>query len=130
MRYLNGAMGLIFLALAALQLAGPTPLWSLYFVAGAVLAFADLKSELSLWTVRILAVSSTLAMFLYFGGFFGFVELFEDDKWYNLEGSTRCMSLLAAGFCMIPVLSEFTWRMKAASDHRISQDRPLPGVRI
>lgn len=129
MQYVNGAVGIVFLALAALQLDGPTPLWSLYFLFGATLAFTALKRDLNLWVVRTLAVASTGAMFLYFWGFFGF-DMYNVRNWYKLEGSTQCMSLLIAGFAMIPILSEFTWGMKCAADHRIRQDRPLPGVRI
>ncbi len=129
MRYVNGAVGIVFLVLAALQLGGPNPHWSFYFLAGAALAFIALRHELSLWMVRTGAVASTAAMFLYFWGFFG-LDLYNVREWYFQEGSMQCISLLIAGFSMIPVLSEFTWGMKCASDHRIRQDRPLPGVRI
>ena len=129
MQYVNGAVGIVFLVLAALQLGAPSPHWSLCFLAGAALAFIALKRELNLWIVKSLAVASTGAMFWFFWGFFG-LDLYNVQEWYNQEGSVQCMSLLIAGFCMIPILSDFSWRMKAAADHRIRQDRPLPGVRI
>lgn len=130
MQYVNGVAGIVFLVLAALHYDQPDALWWLPgFGFGALIALTTFRRELDLWLVRVLAVSSVGAMFLYFGSFFN-LELYSHENWYQQEGSLHCMSLLIAGFAMIPLLTEFTWRMKAAADHRIRQDRPLPGVRI
>lgn len=130
MQYVNGMAGVVFLVLAALQYdPSDSPWWPLSFGFGALLALITFKRELNIWTVRLLAVSSTGAMFLYFAAFFS-LGLYAQQDWYQQEGSLHCMSLLAAGFAMIPLLADFSWQMKAASDHRIRRDRPFPGVRI
>ncbi|MEE9254394.1 MAG: hypothetical protein V3U43_05640 [Pseudomonadales bacterium] len=130
MQYVNGVAGIVFLVVAVLQYDQPNALfWSLSFGFGALLALITFKRELNIWTVRLLAYSSTGAMFLYFAGFFG-LGLYTQHDWYQQDGALHCMSLLIAGFAIIPLLAHFSWQMKEASDHRIGRDRPLPGVRI
>lgn len=130
MQYVNGAAGIVFVILAILQYDRPDAIWwSLSYGFGALLALISFKRELDVWILRLLAWGATGAMFLFFAGFFG-LGAYDQQDWYQQEGSLHCMSLLIAGFAMIPLLTDFSWRWKAACDHRIRPDRPLPGARI
>ena len=70
MRYINGAIGVILIVLAALQFADPARmLWIPIYGVGSLMAFATL-APLPCWSVRVLAIGTTAAMFFYFAAFF------------------------------------------------------------
>ena len=60
-------------------------------------------------------MSSTAAvatMFIYFAGFF-FRAPYLGEQWYTADGNGGTLALLIAGFCMMPVVSAYSCRMKA-----------------
>ena len=61
---------------------------------------------------HLLAVATTAAMFASFALFFDLAPNLEPD-WYMQREAVSTFSSLFAAFAMIPVLSEFSCRMKA-----------------
>lgn len=117
MHYVNGALALVLVVLSVLHLDDPKPaLWMSLYGAGAILAAASLKSSLNPWTVRVLATAATVTMFLYFGGFFARAP-YLGEAWYASEGQGGTLALLVAGFCMMPIVSAYSCRMKALHTH-------------
>ena len=110
MRYVNGVIGvvLIVLALSYLRENGSAP-WSLLYGYGALLALASLKSRITLQVAWIGAIGATIAMFCYFALFFQMVPHLRGDWIVHRHES---MYLVVAAFCMIPVLSDFSCRLK------------------
>jgi hypothetical protein len=91
--------------------------WMAIFSGGAVLAFITLKREFSLALSRFLAVTTTIAMFYYFAEFFMLAPQLSDG-WYQSAGwqsgrPIHALSLLFSAFAMIPVLSDYSCRLKA-----------------
>jgi hypothetical protein len=113
MHYVNGALALVLVVLSVLHLNDPkSVLWMSLYGAGAILAAASLKATLSPWTVRVLATAATVTMFLYFAGFF-FRAPYLGEAWYTSKGHGGTLALLVAGFCMMPIVSAYSCRMKA-----------------
>ena len=114
MQYVNCALGLVLLVLAALQSTHSQPLvWMSLYGAGALLAGAACKPRLELWTLRVLAIAATVTMFIYFAGFF-FRAPYLGSQWYANDGHGATLALLIGGFCMMPVVSAYSCRMKTA----------------
>lgn len=113
MQYVNGTLALVFggLGLLHLELKDPA-IWPGLYGAGAMLAATSCKPQLTPWTVRVLATTATFTMFIYFAGFF-FCAPYLTEGWYAREGHGGTLALLIAGFCMMPVVSGYSCRMKA-----------------
>lgn len=113
MRAVNCVVGVLLLGFAVLHFG---PAWQLPAVAayccGGVLAFISLRRELGMGVSRVLAVVTTALMFFYFAGFFTLAPELQQG-WYANERALVALSLLFAAFSMIPVLSEYSCRLKA-----------------
>lgn len=131
MQYVNAvtACALLLLALAMLS----DPLQAATFGVGAVLAAIAFKHWLRLWMVRVLAFVAAAAMFLYFGQFMSLVPTLQPDWYAQPREAIDAVGLLFAGFAMIPVLSEYSCRMKANEEcergRRQFRERKQPGGR-
>ncbi len=111
MHYVNAGLGVALLALAAFQVSqGNLPLAAALF-GGGFLALITLKRQMSLFTVNVFAISTVVAMFFYFAGFFQLVP--QLHHWYMRGEALHCLGLLFAAFAMIPVLSEYSCRKKS-----------------
>ncbi len=135
MQYLNGTVGLILVVLTILQFDNPDRAPWIYAI-GAILALCALKRGLTLWTVRVLAVATAAVMFFYFAGFFTMAPRLQAD-WYWHSAAFDAGGLLVAAFAMIPVLSEYSCRMKGdglvkdkKTKNFISIIRRLPETRL
>ncbi len=115
MQYVNAMIAVALLALALARLDNPSG--AAMFIFGAVLAAIALKHYLSSWAVRVLAFLAAGALFCYFGQFFVLVpDLQPSWYWQWGAGTSDAAGLLLAGFTMIPVLSEYSCRMKAGKE--------------
>ena len=128
MRYVNGLIG-VALVVLALRYVGETDAvpWSLVYGYGALVAFLSLKSRITYPVAWIGAIGATVAMFCYFGLFFQMVPHVRGN-WLTL--GHECMYLGSAAFCMIPVLSNFSCRLKGNGGLKTAEDavklkRPL-----
>ncbi len=110
MRYVNGLIGvaLVVLALSYLSQADSAR-WSLIYGYGALVALLSLKSRITYPVAWIGAIGATAAMFCYFALFFQMVPHLRGD-W--IAHRHESIYLVAAAFCMIPVLSNFSCRLK------------------
>ena len=105
MQYVNGALALVLVGLGALHIDDPDPaIWLSLYGAGAILAATACKPSLTPWTVRVLATAATVTMFC---------APYLTEGWYAREGHASTLALLVAGFCMMPVVSGYSCRMKA-----------------
>ena len=115
MRLVNAVIASALLMAAVLYLGDP-PGASMFLV-GAVVAAVALKRWLSAWTVRVLAFLAAGTLFCYFGQFFYLVPHLEPSWYWQWQGDAlEAAALLLAGFAMIPVLSEYSCRMKATRE--------------
>ena len=114
MRYVNGLIGLVLLGVAFSHV-GTTDwlIWLPVYGAGAVIALSSLKARMPDWMVWTCAIVATATMFGYFSLFFQIAPHLQGD-W--ISRGHACSNLLIAAFCMIPVLSEFSRRMKTEDD--------------
>ena len=113
MHYVNAMVAVALLALALLHLDEAT--LALMFASGAILAAIAFKHWLGTWMVRILAFGTAAALFVYFAQFFILAPTLQPD-WYRHSDGSHALELLIAGFAMIPVLSEYSCRMKASGE--------------
>ena len=118
-RYLvaAGALAAIFavalLVFALLSLDAPSQ--ALMYIIGAALAAIAFKHWLSTWIVRVLAVGTACMLYWFFGQFFLRAEELMPG-WYASGDAIPALGLLVGGFGMIPVLSEYSCRMKASGE--------------
>ncbi len=110
MRYVNGVIcvALFVLALSYLSESNSVP-WSLIYGCGALVALLSLKSRVTYPVAWVGAIGATVAMFCYFALFFQMVPHLRGD-W--IAQRHESIYLVAAAFCMIPVLSNFSCRLK------------------
>ena len=115
MRYVNAIVAVTLLAFALLL--RDEPMQAAMFIVGATLATIAFKPWLRPPIVRVLAVVATGVMFWHFAQFLYLVPNLQPD-WYGNWGNdcVRTVGLLFAGFGMIPVLSEYSCRMKASEE--------------
>ena len=111
MQYVNAViaaalLGLAFMTLEDLRQSGA-------FVLGAILAAVAFKHWLNPAMVRLLAVLTAGMLFWYFSQFFVLVAE-AGGAWRWRQHGVPAAGALLAGFAMIPVLSEYTCRMKAS----------------
>ena len=111
MQYVNAVIAAALLGLALLTLDEPRQAGT--FVLGAILAAVALKHWLSPAMVRLLAVLAAVMLFWYFAQFFVLVAE-AGGAWRWRQQGLAAAGALLAGFAMIPVLSEYTCRMKAS----------------
>lgn len=102
------------------------PVFSVVYGIGAALALCSLREITNLWAVRLLAVASTVAMFLYFFGFFRLVHHFHDN-WHRSGVALEAIGMLTSAFAMIAVLSVYSCRLKGDSVAD-SKDQAIFGV--
>ena len=113
MRIFNAIVGCMLLGLAVMHGFIPkTPLLSVIYAAGAVLALASLWRNVSFSFARVFAFLTVAAMFFYFAAFFRIVDHFHEN-WYRGGMALEAVGMLLSAFAMIPVLSVFSCRMKA-----------------
>ena len=112
MQYIHGFIGCVLVVLALIHLPYPTPLAWLPYAGAALLAFITLKSDLSLGLSRILAISTVAMMFFFFAYFFLLVPNLADD-WYKTQFGWAAVSRIVSAFVMIPILSDYSCRLKA-----------------
>ena len=115
MQYVSAIIAVALLVLAVLKLDDPSG--ASMFIFGAVLAAVALKRWLSTWTVRVLAFLAAGTLFCYFGQFFYLVPNLQPSWYWDWHGDAlEAAALLLSGFAMIPVLSEYSCRMKATAE--------------
>ena len=125
MRLVNAIIGCVLLALAILHVFIPkTPILSLIYLGGAVLALMSVRSHISFAWARFLAVATVIAMFFYFAAFFRIVDHFH-EQWYRSGMMLEAVGMLISAFAMIPVLSVFSCFMKCEGQDVGASDRAL-----
>ena len=111
MGYLNGFIGSGFILLALLHLGLPdASLLIGAYLFGSALAFVSLVPRLPLNVSRVLALVTTAATFFYFIGFFQMAPHL-GSGWYAVH--TKALGQLLGAFAMIPVLAQYSCRLKA-----------------
>ena len=128
LQYVHGLIGVAFVAVALIHVPYPSPLLWLPYALAALLAFITLRNELSLGLSRILAISTTVLMFFFFAGFFVMVPDLARD-WYRHQHGWEAVCRIFAAFAMIPILSDFSCRLKAeCAEARLSARRAFFSV--
>ncbi len=123
MHIVNGVIGLFLAALAILHGTMPGSMQSaLAFAVGSLLAFLTLLPNMSTAVARAFAVITTVCMFFYFAGFFSLAPELHSE-WYRGMQARAAFSLLLAAFCMIPVLSCYSCRLKADCHESVQRKR-------
>ena len=112
MQYFTGLIGCGFVILTVLHTAEMSHYCWVLYACAATLAFISLKPHINLTTSRILAGLTTLLMFVYFAQFFTIAPGLE-GAWYRENKFWEAISQIIAAFCLIPVLSNYTCRLKA-----------------
>jgi hypothetical protein len=112
MLYLNGLIGCIFVLIALLHVPHPMPFSWVPYVGAAVLALITLKRDVSAMYARGLAIITTVLMFFFFAGFFVVVPKLAAD-WYVHQEGWAAVCLILSAFAMIPILSDYSCRLKA-----------------
>ncbi len=130
MLYLNGLIGSIFVVIALLHVPYPMPFAWAPYLGAAILALITLKREISDLISRTLAVLTTATMFFFFAGFFVVVPKLAAD-WYLHQEGWHAVCLLLGAFAMIPILSDYSCRLKKdyakARKHRRNAFFSVPG---
>ena len=103
------------------------PVLSAMYAVGAALALSSLFNVTNVWVVRLLAIASTGAMFLYFFGFFRLVHHFHDN-WHRGGVALEAIGMLLSAFAMIAVLSVYSCRLKGTDSSTNSADQTIFGV--
>ncbi|MEM8766868.1 MAG: hypothetical protein AAGE43_05460 [Pseudomonadota bacterium] len=112
MQYIHGVLGCVLAVLALIHIPFPEPFAWLPFALASSLAFITLKPELSMGFSRILAIATAGMMFFFFALFFLVAPTLEAD-WYRTQYGWAAVCLILSAFVMIPILSEYSCRLKA-----------------
>ena len=112
MLYINGLIGCIFILIALLHAPYPMPFAWLPYLGAATLAFITCKREIGTALSRALAVITTVTMFSFFAAFFVVVPKLEAN-WYLQQEGWHAVCLILGAFAMIPILSDYSCRLKA-----------------
>ena len=124
-RIVNAIIGCVLLALAILHVFIPkTPILSLIYFGGAVLALVSVRPYISFAWARVFAVATVIAMFFYFAAFFRIVDHFH-EQWYRSGMMLEAIGMLISAFAMIPVLSVFSCFMKCEGQDVGANDRAI-----
>ena len=125
MRVINAITGFALLALAVLHIFIPkTPILTLIYLGGAVLALSSLRANIGFAWARVLAVATVIAMFFYFAAFFRIVDHFH-EQWYRSGMMLEAVGMLISAFAMIPVLSVYSCFMKSEGQDVGENDRAI-----
>ena len=125
MRVINAITGFALLALAVLHIFIPkTPILTLIYLGGAVLALSSLRANIGFAWARVLAVATVIAMFFYFAAFFRIVDHFH-EQWYRSGMMLEVVGMLISAFAMIPVLSVYSCFMKSEGQDVGENDRAI-----
>ena len=125
MRVINAITGFALLALAVLHIFIPkTPILTLIYLGGAVLALSSLRANIGFAWARVLAVATVIAMFFYFAAFFRIVDHFH-EQWYRSGMMLEAVGMLISAFAMIPVLSVYSCFMKSEGQYVGENDRAI-----
>jgi heme/copper-type cytochrome/quinol oxidase subunit 2 len=124
-RVINAITGFALLALAVLHIFIPkTPILTLIYLGGAVLALSSLRANIGFAWARVLAVATVIAMFFYFAAFFRIVDHFH-EQWYRSGMMLEALGMLISAFAMIPVLSVYSCFMKSEGQDVGENDRAI-----
>lgn len=124
-RLVNAIIGCVLLALAILHVFIPkTPILSLIYLGGAILALISVRPQLGFAWARLFAVATVVAMFFYFAAFFRIADHFY-EQWYRSGMMLEAVGMLISAFAMIPVLSVFSCAMKCQGQDVGASDRAL-----
>lgn len=116
----NGAIGGVFVLLLVMYVTGVEEMnnnCAGMLGSATVLSFLTFIPRLPLWAVRTAAVLTVGLMFYFFASFFYLAPTL-GEAWYRSPGSLTVFSFLFGAFCMIPLLSEYSCRLKADCPHR------------
>lgn len=128
MRYVNATTAVALFGLALLQLwLLDDPVAAFPFALGAVVALLAAKHWLHGRVVRVLAFLAAGVMFCFFWQFFSLTPELQAD-WYRQSGTLNVVGWLLAGFGMMPVVSEYTCRMKANGNCERARRKAASGV--
>ena len=122
MQYINGLIGCILVLIWLVHVPFPMPLSWMPYLIGAVLAFITLKSEIGVGLARLLAIGTTAAMFYFFAGFFVVAPNLAAD-WYTRPEGWDAVGRIVAAFLMLPILSEYSCRLKAECREALAHER-------
>ena len=112
MQYIHGFIACLLVLLAVIHIPFPEPLAWLPYSVAAALALITLKSDISIPVSRVLAIATTGMMFFFFALFFLIVPTLEAN-WYTTQYGWAAVCLLLSAFVMIPILSDYSCRLKA-----------------
>lgn len=112
MQYIHGFIACLLVLLAVIHIPFPEPLAWLPYSVAAALALITLKSDLSIPVSRVLAIATTGMMFFFFALFFLVVPTLKAG-WYTTQYGWAAVCLLLSAFVMIPILSDYSCRLKA-----------------
>ena len=112
MLYIHGFIGCVLVVLALIHIPYPAPFAWLPYASAAILAFITLKPDLGLGVSRILAIATAGMMFFFFAAFFLLVPKLPSD-WYASQFGWAAVCRIVSAFVMIPILSEYSCRLKA-----------------
>ena len=124
MQFVNATIAVVLLVLALAVREGGA---AVMFIVGAALAAIAFKHWLSVWMVRVLALFTAGSMFYFFWNFFALVPTLQPDWYWQPVEVIDAFGLLCAGFAMIPVLSEYSCRMKANAQCERGRRAPSEG---
>ena len=122
MQYVSGVIGCAFVVIGLIHVPFPMPLTWVPYLLAAVLAFITLKPEISISLARVLAVATTVAMFFFFAGFFVLAPKLGGD-WYTRQEGWEAVTRLVAAFLLLPILSEYSCRLKAECREEMAHQR-------
>ena len=131
MQYVNAIIAVALLGLAVLMRHDPGE--AAMYVLGAILAATAFKHWLSTWMVRLLAFVAAGTLFCYFGKFLYLAPTLQPDWYWQPLEVLDVAGLLFAGFAMIPVLAEYSCRMKASNEcergrRQFQEKKPMLGT--
>jgi energy-coupling factor transporter transmembrane protein EcfT len=112
MHYIHGFIGLVLIVLALIHVPYPEPLQWLPYTGAAILALLTLVSDISIPVSRLLAIATAGVMFFFFAAFFLIVPKLTAD-WYLNPYGWEAVSRILGAFVMIPILSDYSCRLKA-----------------
>lgn len=111
MQYIHGLIGCILVVLALIHVPYPAPFAWAPYAGAAALAFITLQHEIGIAVSRLLAIITAGLMFFFFALFFLAVPRLEAD-WYTSQYGWAAVCLILSAFLMIPILSDFSCRLK------------------
>ena len=130
MRFVNTTIAVALFGLALLEFWLLDDLAAAFtFVLAALMAALASKHWLRTPLVRLLAFLSTAVMFCCFWRFFALTPVLQAN-WYWQADTLNVVGMLLAGFGMIPVVAEYSCRMKANAEcergQRVAAERRPP----